>query len=47
MALITTSLMVPKKRTPTKIPKSVIRKRLQTKRHHSEKKAHRKKPDID
>ncbi|WOD44863.1 alternative ribosome rescue aminoacyl-tRNA hydrolase ArfB [Hwangdonia lutea] len=45
--LIRTSLIIPKKRIPTKIPKSVIRKRLKNKRHRSEKKAHRKKPDLD
>ncbi|MFD1614529.1 alternative ribosome rescue aminoacyl-tRNA hydrolase ArfB [Gelatiniphilus marinus] len=47
LALITSSLIVPKKRIPTKIPKSVIRKRLKSKRHRSEKKANRKKPDFD
>ena len=45
--LIKTSLIVPKKRIPTKIPKSVIRKRLKNKRNLSDKKANRKKPDID
>ncbi|NNC49954.1 MAG: aminoacyl-tRNA hydrolase [Flaviramulus sp.] len=45
--LISVSLIVPKKRIPTKIPKSVIRKRLNSKRNLSEKKANRKKPDID
>jgi len=33
--------------TKTKIPKSVIRKRLKNKRNLSEKKANRKKPNID
>ncbi len=47
LALITSSLIIPKKRIPTKIPKSVIRKRLKNKRHRSEKKANRKKPDLD
>lgn len=46
-SLIEASLVVPKKRIPTKIPKSVIKKRLKGKRHRSEKKANRKKPDID
>jgi ribosome-associated protein len=45
--LIKASLIVPKKRIPTKIPKSVTRKRLKNKRNLSDKKANRKKPDID
>lgn len=45
--LIKASLVIPKKRIPTKIPKSVIKKRLKSKRNLSEKKANRKKPDID
>ncbi|MEL0454990.1 alternative ribosome rescue aminoacyl-tRNA hydrolase ArfB [Flavobacteriaceae bacterium SZ-1-7] len=45
--LIKAGLVEPKKRKPTKIPKSVIRKRLKNKRWLSEKKAGRKKPDID
>ena len=45
--LITNALIIPKKRIRTKIPKSVIRKRLKNKRNRSEKKANRKKPDID
>ncbi|MCF7568440.1 aminoacyl-tRNA hydrolase [Sabulilitoribacter arenilitoris] len=45
--LIENSLKVPKKRIPTRIPKAVIRKRLKNKRNLSEKKANRKKPDID
>lgn len=47
LELIKTSLIVPKKRIPTKIPKAVIRKRLKSKRKISDKKANRKKPDID
>lgn len=47
LALITASLIIPKRRIPTKVPKSVIRKRLKNKRNRSEKKASRKKPDID
>jgi len=47
LALIATSLIIPKRRIPTKIPKSVIRKRLKNKRYRSEKKANRKKPDLD
>lgn len=45
--VITKSLAVPKKRIPTKIPKSVIRKRLKYKRNLSEKKSRRRKPDLD
>ena len=45
--LIDRALIIPKKRIKTKIPKSVIRKRLKSKRNLSEKKANRKKPDID
>tara|TARA_R110002049_G_scaffold37208_2_gene117550 strand:- start:3995 stop:4402 length:408 start_codon:yes stop_codon:yes gene_type:complete len=45
--LIRASLVVPKKRILTRIPKSVIRKRLKSKRKHSDKKANRKRPDID
>ncbi len=47
LELINNSLIIPKKRIPTKIPKSVIRKRLKNKRNRSEKKANRKKPNID
>ncbi|MDG1731166.1 MAG: alternative ribosome rescue aminoacyl-tRNA hydrolase ArfB [Algibacter sp.] len=46
-ALIKDALKVPKRRRPTKVPKSVIRKRLKSKRKHSEKKANRQKPDFD
>jgi len=45
--LIKDGLYVPKKRKPTKTPKSVIAKRLKNKSNQSEKKAYRKKPDID
>ncbi|WP_034041933.1 alternative ribosome rescue aminoacyl-tRNA hydrolase ArfB [Wocania ichthyoenteri] len=47
LVIITSSLIIPKKRIPTKIPKSVIKKRLKNKRNRSEKKANRKKPNID
>ena len=47
LGLIKSSLIIPKKRIPTKIPKSVIRKRLKNKRNISDKKANRRKPDID
>ncbi len=45
--LIKKGLIVPKKRRPTKIPKSVIRKRLKSKKIRSERKINRKKPDLD
>lgn len=41
------ALIIPKKRVPTKIPKSVIKKRLKNKQRHSDKKNNRKKPTID
>lgn len=47
LELIKEALVEEKERIPTKIPKSVIRKRLRNKRYQSEKKANRKKPDID
>ena len=45
--LIKNGLVVPKKRIPTKIPRAVIKKRLKSKRNLSDKKANRRKPDID
>ena len=45
--LIKKGLKVPKKRKPTKIPKSVIRKRLKNKKRQSERKANRKKPGLE
>lgn len=45
--LISKGLKVPKKRKPTKVPKSAIKKRLKAKQIQSERKASRKKPDID
>jgi ribosome-associated protein len=47
LALIKNSLTVPKERKPTKIPKSVIRKRIKDKKNISEVKKNRKKPDLD
>ncbi|XMO88366.1 alternative ribosome rescue aminoacyl-tRNA hydrolase ArfB [Algibacter sp. AS12] len=47
LELIKTSLIIPKKRKPTKVPKSVIKKRLKSKRQLSEKKANRQKPNLD
>ena len=45
--LIENGLKVPKKRIPTKIPKAVIKKRLKSKRQLSDKKANRRKPDLE
>lgn len=45
--LIQQGLIIPKKRRPTKTPKSVIKKRLDTKKKQSTKKENRKKPDLD
>ncbi|TYA70095.1 alternative ribosome rescue aminoacyl-tRNA hydrolase ArfB [Seonamhaeicola marinus] len=45
--LIKNALILQKKRIPTKVPKSVIRKRLNSKKRNSEKKANRKRPDLD
>ncbi|WP_317132093.1 alternative ribosome rescue aminoacyl-tRNA hydrolase ArfB [Seonamhaeicola maritimus] len=45
--IIRGSLTVQKRRISTKTPKSVIRKRLKNKRIKSEKKANRRKPNID
>lgn len=45
--LIKASLVIPKKRIRTKVPKSVIRKRLKNKKNISDKKANRRKPDIE
>ena len=47
LSLITEALRIQKKRKPTKVPKAAIRKRLKSKRNQSEKKANRKKPDLD
>lgn len=45
--IIKKGLYVPKERKPTKIPKSVIRKRIKDKKNVSEVKKFRKKPDLD
>ena len=47
LVLIKDALKVPKKRKPTKVPKSVIKKRFKSKRKQSEKKVNRQKPDLD
>ena len=44
--IITTGLVVPKIRKATKIPKSVIRKRIKDKKNLSEIKQSRRKPDF-
>lgn len=45
--LIKSALAVPKKRIPTKISKSAIKKRLKSKRQLSDKKVNRRKPNVD
>lgn len=45
--LIKSGLIKPKKRKKTKIPKSVIRKRLKDKKSQSDKKENRKPPEIE
>ena len=47
MQLIEQGLIVPKKRRPTKTPRAVIKKRLDSKKKQSAKKENRKKPNID
>jgi len=46
LELIEKSLVIPKERKATKIPKSVIEKRLKDKSTNSEIKQNRKKPDL-
>lgn len=46
LKLIQNALIVPKKRKPTKIPRSVIEKRIKAKRNNSEIKQSRKKPNL-
>lgn len=46
LQIIQQNLIVPKERKATKIPKAVIRKRIQNKRNLSEKKQNRKKPNF-
>lgn len=45
--LIETALRPKKKRRPTTVPKIVKKKRLEAKRKHSQKKAERKRPNLD
>lgn len=44
--LITKALIVPKKRKPTKVPRSVIEKRIKAKRNNAQTKQTRRKPDF-
>lgn len=44
--IIKRGLYIPKERKPTKIPKSVIRKRIKDKKNISEVKRNRRKPDF-
>nr|WP_315231290.1 alternative ribosome rescue aminoacyl-tRNA hydrolase ArfB [uncultured Flavobacterium sp.] len=46
LELIKNALFIPKERKPTKIPKSVIRKRIKDKKNISEIKKTRRKPDF-
>ena len=47
IVILTKALHIQKKRKPTKIPKSVVQKRLESKLVISSKKESRKKPDLD
>ncbi len=47
LAIIKAGLIIPKIRKPTKIPKSVIKKRIKDKKTLSETKFFRKKPDLE
>jgi len=46
LEIIKRGLLVPKERKPTKIPKSVIRKRIKDKKSVSEVKKNRRKPEL-
>ncbi|WP_338647148.1 alternative ribosome rescue aminoacyl-tRNA hydrolase ArfB [Flavobacterium sp. KS-LB2] len=46
LELIKNALFIPKERKPTKIPKSVIRKRIKDKKSLSDVKKNRRKPDF-
>lgn len=47
LTILNEGLVVQRERIPTKIPKTVIKKRLTNKRKQSDKKESRKKPDIE
>ncbi|NBL63791.1 aminoacyl-tRNA hydrolase [Flavobacterium sp. NST-5] len=44
--LLQKNLVIPQERKATKVPRAVIKKRIQSKRNLSEKKQNRKKPDF-
>ena len=46
LELVKNALLIPKERKPTRIPKSVIRKRIKNKKNISEIKKTRRKPDF-
>ena len=46
LEIIKTALHVPKERKETKVPKSVVEKRIQKKKVNSETKENRRKPDL-
>lgn len=46
LQIINQNLIIPKERKATKVPKSVIKRRIQNKRNLSEKKQNRRKPDF-
>ena len=46
LKIIQNALIIPKKRKPTKIPRSVIEKRIKAKRNTSEIKQNRKRPEA-
>ncbi|OYU80248.1 MAG: aminoacyl-tRNA hydrolase [Flavobacterium sp. BFFFF1] len=46
LEIITKSLLVPKKRKPTRVPRAVIEKRIKEKRSQSEIKQSRKRPEL-
>jgi ribosome-associated protein len=46
LEIITKSLVIPKKRKPTRVPRSVIEKRIKAKRNQSEIKQSRQKPKL-
>lgn len=45
--LVQEGLIVPKKRVPTKTPKAVVKKRLESKQKQSDIKGSRKKPELE
>lgn len=47
IAIMTNALIIPKPRKATKIPKSVIKKRLKDKKNVSVIKQHRRRPELD